>query len=176
MDCEVCGKTILGKPHRAVISGARLIVCAECARLSSSSWKPTPYQPPLTMRPTAVRRPSVVRPRPLSPVPEELEIVDDYAQRIRKAREGLNLNHEELGRKVSERVSVLQKLETGKMVPTQALARKLEYALKIKLLKPQSSRSEDKELLAKKPVELTLGDVVTFKKRENPEGEEERER
>ena len=48
------------------------------------------------------------------------------------------LTHEELGKKINEKASVLRNLEVGKMAPNNQLASKLEHMLKIKLLVPIS--------------------------------------
>ncbi|MFQ6076344.1 MAG: multiprotein bridging factor aMBF1 [Candidatus Bathyarchaeia archaeon] len=165
MECEVCGRRIIGKAHRAVIAGARLMVCQECAQLSSSRWQATPKPRPIRARAAPRRRPPTVRRQRRPIVPEELELVGDYSQRIRRAREESGLTHEELGRRIGERVSVLRKLETGKMVPDEALAKRLEHALKVKLFVPPSPYQGDEEVLARRPSELTLGDVVTVKKK-----------
>ena len=49
------------------------------------------------------------------------EIVEGYESKIRQAREKLGLSHEELGKKINEKASVLSKLETGKMTPNNVL-------------------------------------------------------
>lgn len=71
----------------------------------------------------------------------ELELVNDFPKQIKRAREKLQLTHEDLGRQIGEKVSLLQKIEIGKMVPDQVLAKKLEHILRIKLLSPSSERS-----------------------------------
>jgi len=48
-------------------------------------------------------------------------------------RKKLGMSIEELGKRINEKASVLERVEKG-MRPTDALARKLEKALKIKLL------------------------------------------
>ena len=53
--------------------------------------------------------------------------------KIKVAREKLALTHEELGKKINEKASVLRNLEAGKMAPNNQLASKLEHMLKIKL-------------------------------------------
>ncbi len=61
-------------------------------------------------------------------------IVPDYASIIRKARESLGLTQEQLGRLINEKPSVIRRIESGAMVPTPVIARKLERALKIRLI------------------------------------------
>jgi len=43
----------------------------------------------------------------------------------------MSLTHDALSRTIGAKVSVLQKLETGKMVPDRDLAKRLEHTLKI---------------------------------------------
>ena len=65
-----------------------------------------------------------------------LELVKGFGKLIREAREAAGLDHDELGRRINEKTSVLKKLEAQKMRPDNKLAGKLQYALKIKLLEP----------------------------------------
>ena len=93
------------------------------------------------------------------------EIIEDFSTKIRQAREKLGLTHEELGKRINEKSSVIGKLETGKMNPSNILATKLEHALKIKLLTPIS---EEKATTTLPPAsanrELTFGDLIQLEK------------
>ncbi len=106
-------------------------------------------------------------------VSENLELVEDYTSLVRQEREKLGLAHEDLGKKIGEKVSVLQKIESGKMTPDIKLAQKLEHALKVKLLVPPKGEQIPSTSLAT-PYEVTLGDVVQLKKNK-AEATEERE-
>ncbi|MDH5451448.1 MAG: multiprotein bridging factor aMBF1, partial [Candidatus Bathyarchaeota archaeon] len=138
MQCEVCGRKILGKPLKATIEGAKMIVCGKCAKLGTVYFEepplPTPRKKRITKRPAT--KFSIKKQPPK--VPETLELVDNFSLQIRQARENLGLNHEDLGRKIGEKVSVLRKIETGKMAPNHQLAGKLEHTLRIRLLVPPS--------------------------------------
>jgi putative transcription factor len=70
-----------------------------------------------------------------------------------------------LGRRISERVSVLRKIESGKLEPELALAERLEHTLKIKLRVPPE---DPKAQLSKtsKPQGTTLGDLIKIKFKE----------
>jgi putative transcription factor len=170
--CEVCGCRIGGKPFNVIIEGARLTVCGECAKHGKICYDEP--KPKLTFaKPKA--RPVMLRaqPKPKPPsVDTSLELVEDYGVKIRKAREQLGLSHEELGKKISEKESVLRKIETRKMAPNNLLITKLEHALKIKLLVPISE--EKIPQIPKSPNrELTLGDLMQLNKKV---GEEPTER
>lgn len=102
---------------------------------------------------------------------QTLELVDDFNLRVRQAREKLGLSHEDLGRKIGERVSVLRKIESKKMFPDDKLAQKLEHALKVKLLAPLQEPKVPSAGLSL-PREATLGDVVRLRKKKTEENEE----
>ena len=167
MECEVCGIQIVGKAMNIVIDGAKLVVCSDCAQFSKSTPQ-THMEEPAEVKKAPSPVPRVRRPiiRPVeTPISDNLELVENYGSLVRKARESMGLTHDELSRKAGAKVSVLQKLETGKMVPDQDLAKRLEHTLKIRLLQPTQKVSVD-EKFAAKPAELTLGDVVSTKKKE----------
>jgi putative transcription factor len=163
VNCEVCGRQIVGKPYRAVIEGAKMVVCGNCARLGSAYWEERPKR---RMKRTAKPLPKIsVSGKKQSPaLAEALELVDDFSQRIRRAREEMELSHEDLGRKIGEKVSVLRKIESGKMTPDHRLAEKLQHALKIKLLVPPSEPKAP-SITFSQPREVTLGEVVLLKKK-----------
>lgn len=174
MHCEVCGRPIRGKSYRAVIEGAKMTVCGSCAKLGSASWEIAPPTKPA--RRTAKRKP-ILPPRisvkkPQSPLSQDLELVPDFNLRVRKARERSRLSHEDLGRKISERVSVLKKVESGKMVPDNKLANKLEHALRIKLLVPPSEPKVQPSTVIALRHQTTLGDIVKIKGKKTEVSEE----
>jgi putative transcription factor len=165
LECEVCGRQIFGAPIRAIVEGAKLSVCSQCAKLSSGYWEPTPQPSPRSAKRGIKRQatPISFSKRTQRPtVTETLELVDDLGQQVRQARRGLALSHEDLGRKISEKVSVIRKIESGKMIPDLALAEKLEHALKITLRVP-ASEPKVQPALSSKPHGTTLGDLIQFK-------------
>jgi putative transcription factor len=101
------------------------------------------------------------------------EVVEGYHAKIRQAREKLGLSHEELGKKINEKASVLSKLETGKMTPNNMLVTKLEHALKIKLLVPIKEEKISQDMPKLPNRETTLGDLIQLNKKG---GEEPTER
>ena len=164
MRCEVCGRKILGEPLRAVIEGAKMVVCGSCAKFGTVYLEVAPLRTPSMGKITKRPVPKVPTRKQAPKVTETLELIDDFSPKIRQAREKLGLSHEDLGRKISEKVSVLRKIETGKMTPDHQLAEKLEHTLRIKLLVPPSELKVSPSNLSKPP-EITLGKVVHLKKR-----------
>ena len=167
MRCEVCGRKIYGKPITALIEGAKLTVCNECSKHGTIVMEKPKQAPPLFKAKTAAPTPlkALSTGKPLKNAENTLELVEGYDTKIRHAREKLGLTHEELGKRISEKVSVLKKIETGKMTPDNKLAAKLEHMLKIKLLVPASEEKASRATVSKQPSrELTLGDLVQLGK------------
>lgn len=163
MRCEVCGRRIIGPPSKASIEGAKMLVCGECAKLGSVVWEAR-NEP--RFKKMARRMPAPVLPprkQPPISVADDLELVDDFGAKIRLAREKLVLTHQELGKKISEKVSVLRKIESGKMTPDNLLTEKLEHALRIKLLIPVSEPKVPNKTVAARPASPTLGDILKIK-------------
>jgi putative transcription factor len=135
--CEICGSNIIGESHRIEIDGAIMVVCGRCSRLGRPVREAIPVSAPArgpsetTMH--IYRRPAAVVPD------EELVLREDYAAVLRKARETSGLTQEQLGMKVNEKSSVVGKLESGKLKPSVALAKKLEHLMKIRLFETDSS-------------------------------------
>jgi len=67
--------------------------------------------------------------------------------------------------KVKEHLSIIQKIELGKMAPDIRLAKALEHVLRVKLLVPTSEPPLPK--LSTTPTkEITLADVARIRKKE----------
>jgi len=164
MRCEVCGRKILGNPLKAKIEGAKMIVCGQCAKFGTVYLEPAQLPIPPKGKTTQHLVPKVSTKKPPPKIIETLELIKDFSPKIRQAREKLGLSHEDLGRKISEKVSVLRKIETGKMTPDHQLAEKLEHTLRIKLLAPPSEPKVPLSSLPKPP-EITLEKVVLLKRR-----------
>jgi putative transcription factor len=174
--CEVCGRKIHGKPYKVIIEGARLTVCDDCSKHGKLTWEEEP-KPKVAVKPRGPKPVLKVQVKSQQIMPREatLELVDDFDSRIRQARERFGLSHEELGKKLNEKVSLLKKIETRRMVPDNSLATRLEHALKIKLIIP-SSEQEIKmpaSKIARAPnLERTLGDLVDFDRKGRKENED----
>ena len=174
MRCEVCGRKIREEPRRVVIEGAKLTVCTECSKHGKTTWeessKPTftPYAQATTIKGTPTYAPIQIRKKVITArVDTSQELVEDYAEVIRQAREKNGMSHEDLGKKINEKESVLRKIETGKMAPNDQLISKLEHTLKIKLL---VAVAEEKVPLPKAASqELTLGDLLKIEDKKGKE-------
>lgn len=63
----------------------------------------------------------------------EMDLAADWPQRIRSAREARQWTPEDLGKRLNEKKSVVLKLEAGSFRPPDALVRKLEHMLAVRL-------------------------------------------
>ncbi len=151
MLCEMCGKDVTAT-SRVRIEGTVLWVCPDCARFG------TPIDPP----PKAAAAPLAASPR-AAPSPAggarltaprrrleerdlyqeigEMELAPDWARRVRVAREARTWTPEDLGKKLNEKKSVVLKIESGSFRPPDALVRKLEHLLQVRLRAEEGTAS-----------------------------------
>lgn len=174
MRCEVCGRKIREEPRRVVIEGAKLTVCTECSKHGKTTWEehakpafPSPAtsvtsQGSSTYAPIQIKKKTII-----ARVDTSQELVEDYAEVVRQARESHGFSHEDLGKKINEKESVLRKIELGKMAPNDQLVSKLEHTLKIKLLVPVADEKVSLPKTASR--EFTLGDLIKIKEKKNKE-------
>ena len=130
MECEICGRQVSDNPKRAKIEGSVMIVCDECAKLGKIQKAPPK---PKFRKSNKPKKNKKTRQNYSKDEPKE-ELIEDFNIKIRKARESKNLSREELGQKIYEKVSVINRIESGKMIPDIRLTKKLENALNITLI------------------------------------------
>ncbi|MFQ6095129.1 MAG: multiprotein bridging factor aMBF1 [Candidatus Bathyarchaeia archaeon] len=175
MRCEVCGGRIHGKPKKVVIEGARMLVCEECAKHGSIYSERRIKSPisgyvPVKRKKKTVPAITLSTRRKAPSLPEDLEIKEGFGSLVRKARENIGLSQEDLGKKIGEKVSVLKKIESEKMIPDQKLAKKLEHTLKVELLVPSGDYEIVEDISSPPPSGVTLGEIAQLKteKRRHP--------
>ena len=157
MFCEICGREIVGKPARSLVEGARLIVCQQCSSLGTRlpSFPDRPARP--VIAPTHTHAPIEKLPKAV----EESDLIEDYPTTVKKARAKLGLSQKDLAFKAKEKVTVIQKIEIGKMLPTMRLAKELEHILRIRLLVPRDELEVPAPPRRPSPLPgVTLGDVA----------------
>jgi len=166
MNCDICGRVIIGPAFRVRVEGAKMLVCSSCQHLGKpyQEERPVPTRPytPSTLRmPRTVNRRAPELPRGM----EESEVAEDYSKLVRNRRMKMGWSQEELAKRVKERLSVIQKIETGKIAPDSRLCRGLEHELRIKLLVPRKATPAPKMAA---PAEVTLGDIIRVKEKQKP--------
>ncbi|MEF8840696.1 MAG: multiprotein bridging factor aMBF1 [Haloarculaceae archaeon] len=175
VQCEMCG-TETGAPATVKIEGAELQVCADCAefgtevREESNSSGSTKYSTSSSSGSgssgssrtgSSGSGGSSSRRRDMFDRMDEL--VQDYDQRIRGARESRGLSQEELANQLNEKASLIRKLERGDVVPSDGVQRKLERALDITLSESGGEEGDTEWSGGSATGGTTLGDVVKRK-------------
>ena len=145
----MCGKHT-EELYLITLEGAKLSVCSNCAGYGKSLGK---------LREAPKKRETVIT----KEIPER-EVVNDYDAIIRNRREALGITPEEFAQRIGESVSVLKKIEAGKMQPSERTAEKIDRILKTKLY--MLVKRESIENVKKEKKSLTLEDIAFVKKKE----------
>jgi putative transcription factor len=161
--CELCGKET-PRTRTVTVEGSLLSVCGDCTRFGAEVAGPAqplrirhPGNPVVAQRLEQRQRRMSERDIYASSEVGAEELVDDYGERIRTAREAKGWKQTDLGARINEKASVIAKLETNAMVPPDSLIPKLERALGIKLREKVEPVAVKKHT-GREP--LTLGDLV----------------
>ncbi|CCC82552.1 multiprotein bridging factor aMBF1 [Thermoproteus tenax] len=154
--CDICGAPIDGEPYVIKLDNAVLHVCERCARSYGGTVKVE--SPPKRLVQPQQRR---ITKRGAEP---RYEVVEEYAEVIKRARESLGLSREALASYIGVKESVLKRIESGQLMPDIELARKLEKALGVKLLEPVQQAEDQSGGYNRR--ELTLGDVAELRDEE----------
>ena len=164
--CEMCGKETPA-PRRAIIEGTLMQVCGNCVKfgVEQAGQHEVMGQRSRVVE-TMQRREVRARPKDIYDNMQE-ELVEDYAQVVRKARLAKGFaTTEDLGKKILEKKGTLDKVEAGAMHPDDKLVKKLEGELGIKLMeKPEMPVGVGGKKDAGKAV--TLGDMLKDAMRES---------
>jgi len=165
-ECPICGGKIWGRGEKVIIEGAKITVCQSCAQFGikiKSKPKLTTTSKDLYTKPKSSLKKVVHR----REIEESVEIVSDYAMRIRNARNARGFNQDQFAQKLNEKPSLLRRIEAGKVKPTIKLAKKIEKVYNIKLIKrideiePTGRQSH----YMKKSDGSSLGDIAYVKKK-----------
>ncbi len=165
-ECPICGSIIWGKGQRVLLEGAKITVCHNCAQhgekirkqpTNTQVRKSIPYQSKKFPKKQIMKKDFV----------SDLEIISDFASKIRNKRNSLGLNQDQFAQKLNEKPSLLRRIETGKVEPTIKLAKKIEEIYNLKLLKKtdEIEGSVQNTKYMKKSTGTSLGDIAFIKKK-----------
>jgi putative transcription factor len=165
-ECPICGGKIWGRGEKVLIEGAKITVCQSCAQFGvkiKSKPQITDSSKKLYPKPKSSAK-KVVHQRKIE---ESVEIVSDYAIRIRNVRNARGFNQDQFAQKLSEKPSLLRRIEAGKVEPTTKLAKKIEKVYNIKLLKKidEIEPTINQNQYMKKSGGSSLGDIAYVKKK-----------
>ncbi len=152
--CEMCGKDEELVP--ALIEDVELMVCQRCTPFGKVIKRLVPAQ--------KEREKKKKEKGNVKPLPEERELIqtirEDFPDIIRSKRERMGLKQEEFAKYLSEKESVIHKIESGSYTPSLELARKIEKQLGVSLVEEKEIAPE--HVKAKKEI-FTIGDVLKVK-------------
>lgn len=167
-ECEICGRPIEGPiRYRFIDANIKLRVCANCSRFGkepSGSRKAPSHGGPKFTPTVRKRRPARPRrPRSLDAV----ELVEEFGNKIRKARESAKYTQDQLASQLNEPVSLIKKIEQEKIHPAIKMIKKIEKALKISLIERAQDQELDFSVISKKKLkDQTLEDIIQYKKKD----------
>ena len=167
-ECSICGGIIWGKGEKVLIEGAKITVCSSCAQYGK---KIITKNSQVYKKQPSVYKASVVKSNFTSKkkniLDSSMEIVSDYAKRIRDTRAYNKLNQEQFAQKLNEKPSLLRRIESGKAKPTEKLAKKIEKVYSIKLLKKVDELVVNTKKYMKRDTASSLGDIAFVKKKKD---------
>ena len=146
MNCDMCSSE--GKLFKAIVEDATLNVCHECSKFGKV---------------TGIIEQSQENAVIESPQQTEVMeiLVDGFADMIKKKREDLGLKQEQFAQKISEKTSLVQKIESDHLEPSLVLAKKIGRFLKIKLTEEHQETPEKQA--PTKTKSFTIWDFIKIK-------------
>jgi len=148
--CEMCGKQI-NNPIHAKIEGADMLVCSNCAELGVTINVP---KRSFKAEKTKFQKQNTER--------YEERIIAHPGQTIKNAREKKGMRQQDLAKMIQMKDSYLHHIETGDITIPIDIAKKLEEALEIKLIK--KFKQEKKQEFESTNSALTIADLLNKEK------------
>ncbi len=144
MECSICGREV-DRIFKAEVEGSIVEVCENCLKFGRKIEE---------VKPLMIKK----KPKPITTPPEEqIILIHNYGKIIKETREKRGLTRKEFAKKISEKESVIRRIEMEEMIPDEKLRKKIENFLDISL----TEKYEEKRIESKaRRVALTLGDVV----------------
>ena len=150
--CDMCGKQ--ESLVKALIEGVEMNVCRGCASFGKVISAQSLFG-------RARGSMNATKPR----IPEVVEcIVEEYALKIKQAREKRKLTQEEFAKMLNVHESLLRNIEAGKQKPAFDLARKLEKQLDIVLVEKVTEEENLEKQQRSAKGSMTIGDMLLLKK------------
>jgi len=118
-ECTLCGKKVTAS-NKIELEGTVVDVCDGCIKFGR-------------VVETKLYKPMARKIQLAALAENDMELTTDYGVRVKKAREGRGLTRTEFARVINERESVIKRVEAQTLEPDNALAKKIERFLEIKL-------------------------------------------
>ncbi len=141
MICEMCGNNVPAT-RACMVEGTMLNLCPNCSKFGDS-YKPSNRSDERSgysggtnnavIKERLERREKRMQTRDIYSANGGVELITDYGEVVRKAREKKGLTAEEFAKSINEKKGTIVKIESQTLVPDDKLISKLEKALSIKL-------------------------------------------
>jgi ribosome-binding protein aMBF1 (putative translation factor) len=204
LTCEICGEKVFRKVYR-LVEGVKMLVCENCTDIGEEiahrkesqkksynnrdenpstyyGFVPRSNSPPKQDYSNKIG----VKPRvpggnfPKKVKIEELELIQNYLNLLRKTRQSRNMNIKEFSNSVGIAETTYKSIEAGKMEITIPDAKKVEEKYHIKLTRTTSEGEEEEEelqnasnLQKNRDSDMTLGDVFFTRKKGKTSSDDE---
>jgi putative transcription factor len=161
MQCEICGAEIREKPLCITIDNSELQVCQKCAPYGKPVDKRTPVSRKVSPIVRTVTRTEKRQNKDFFDILKD-ELLENYVQIIRDAREAKGWSQEDMAENLKEKISLIKKIERSDIIPEDSIIKKLEHALNIKITERVDATGQE---VARVKKDTTLGDIVTIKRK-----------
>lgn len=153
MACDMCGSE--EQLYRCRVEDTVLNVCKGCSSYGEVVGKESQEAREKTSKKAKPKK-----------QPEIIEVVrEDYSNILKNIREKKGLKQEELAKKLAEKASLIQNLESGHMKPSIPLAKKLEKFFNINLIESYEEKQKKEASPEGSDEKMTIGDMIKIKKR-----------
>lgn len=155
MQCELCGNDCGSHGRPALVDGVRMMLCPACLKhgkhIKEVKNMPVNVEHSLRRRERRKQRKDVYEGM-------NRELISNWSNVIRQAREKKGITREQLGFNIGERTVTVSKIENGELRPSDDVAKKLEKELHIELF--EEVKKVTPSSLSSGSQGLTLGDFI----------------
>lgn len=152
----MCGEEKLHL-YKAIVEGSLLSVCDKCKNFGNVI---------SVEKPKIEEQKKAKKPKPKFVDEEKQEVVvDDFAKKIKEAREKMALTQEQMAKSIAEKESIIHKIESNLMVPPMSLIKKLEQFLRVKLIEEFDPNKKPVKEFSLGDETVTIGDLIRIKKK-----------
>lgn len=159
MGCDLCGKT--GALWVCQVEGSEMQLCEKCKEYGTVKRAVASTQAPLSKKKGSVATSSYPLQRAMPErVEKTVQVVENFATKLKQARERLGLKQDEFAQRLNIRESMLHKYETGHLSPDIETATALARALKIKLVEEVEEKTGANAGARRDGGPMTIGDLL----------------
>ncbi len=155
-ECELCGKPISDTVYTIEVEGINLRVCAKCA-----AGKKIIRKEQLDIPKTSKPMPSASVYKREQPAEDDIELVENYGEKIKEALDREKLPLKVLAEMINEQESYLKRIVEDRTIPPQVLVSKIEKTLGITLT--ISKRAKIEKVSLPKSKASTMEDYLNKK-------------